>query len=293
MNHIATLRFAESIPFHSFTFPGYQSTLWAADLHGPVQAIGAWVDGQPVGLALSLWCPYEDLARIVTLFVAPAFRRQGVADLLLAATESGWRARGAKRLEVGYLQQSGAADTLSRMLARHAWPQAQPERLICACDRSMLDSKWFAREPVVPNGCDIISWSRVSVRERAALMAEQLLDPWIPTSLNPFKYEANAEFNSVALREAGKIVGWVITERYDVQTLVYSCSYMHPDRQKRGWIVPLYIEAVRRHATRSDLPNARWAVPYRFAPMVKFVQRWMASYATELQDYLVAIKNLE
>ena len=247
------------MPFHRMASPIHQTWLWAADDQGAVCAIGAWWEDKPVGFALSLKTG-SDRAGLLSIFVDEHFRRKGLGASLLAQSECCWRQRGILHLRLGYRSGSSTAIAVEHMLARLDWPRAVPERLLCAGDNQLLDkidADW-ARAPPTPSAdYEIVSWSEVMPRERLVLLADQALNPWIPVELDPFKYEATAEFNSVAMRCAGEIVGWVLTQRLDTSTLMYSCGYMRPDLQRRGWLVALYIEAMRRHSQRSDIPNWR------------------------------------
>jgi GNAT superfamily N-acetyltransferase len=285
----APLRFAETMPFLRFTYPAYQQTLWLADDAGPV---GAWVGDEPAGLAMTVKGDEDGLARICSIFVDERFRRRGIGTAPLARLEESQHRRGIRRLELGHRRPSESAVATQRMLDRLGWPPAAPERLLCTCDRRMLEAAWMKVAADLPPDCEIVSWSEITRGERLALVASQVLNPWIPPSLNPFNYEDTMEFNSVGLRCRGEVFGWVLTQRFDATTLIYSCSYMRPDQQRRGRMVPLYQEAIRRHGERMDLPNACWAVPHVRPLMVRFVRRRMASCATLLEDYCVSIKPI-
>lgn len=284
------LRFVETMPFHRFAYPAYQNALWFADESGPTCAVGAWTGDEPAGLAMSVEVGNGEVASICSIYVDPTFRRRGIGTALLARLEEDRQRRGIRRLELGFRNSSVSALAIQRMLERLGWPPAEPERLICMCDRRMLEADWLQERADLPPDHEIVSWSEISAGERLALVVSQLRDPWIPPSLNPFDYEQSMEFNSVALRCRGEVLGWVLTQRFDASTLVYSCSYMRPDQQRRGRMIPLYREAIRRHGARLDLPNACWVVPYQHPLMVRFVQRRMAPYAIELEDYCVSIK---
>jgi hypothetical protein len=120
-----------------------------------------------------------------------------------------------------------------------------------------------------------------------------MINPWIPPSLNPFKYESTMEYNSVAMRCGGNVVGFILTQRFDASTLIYSCNYMRPDLQRRGRMVPMLAEAIWRQSKRLDVPNGWWVVPYAHRPMVRFARRWMAPYATTMEDYCISTKPVD
>ena len=289
-----TLERFEGLVCLELTYPKFRQMLMAATPQGPITAVQATVREIPVGLVIAGNRP-GNFAWIYSLYVDAPHRNLGIGKLLLQHIESNLRQRGILHLHLGYRSGSSTAIAVERMLARLDWPRAVPERLLCVGDNQLLDkidADW-ARAPPTPSAdYEIVSWSEVTDRERHALVADQALNPWIPLGVDPFKYEATAEFNSVAMRYAGEIVGWVLTERFDASTLMYSCGYMRPDLQRRGWLVALYIEAMRRHARRSDIPNWRGAVPYKYRPMAAFMRRRLG-HVVEFQDYLVSIKPID
>ena len=146
----------------------------------------------------------------------------------------------------------------------------------------------------LPNSFEIFSWTDLSLSERHDLERQQETQHWIPDTLVPFKYENSMEpLNSVGLQYRGQVVGWVITQRFRTDTICYSCSYIRPDLQRRGRIIPLYAEAIRRHCTRPEIPNATWVVPYIHEGMVQFVQHRMAEHMTSIDEFRRSCKSLD
>jgi GNAT superfamily N-acetyltransferase len=279
-----------SMPFHGFTYPSLQTLLYSAG-SGEVTAVGAMAGGEAVGLALALDLPHKGFTRVASLFVREDRRRQGHGTRLLAALEDELRRRGVARAEVSY--QTGRATTaaVARLLEKREWPEARPDRLMCRCDRRMLDSDWLSRDYPQTRGGEIVSWSDVRPEEVEALKASQASHPWIPESLRPWEYE-DIEFNSVALRYKGAIAGWVLTQRHNSTTLIYSNSYMHPTLQRAARILPLYVKAVRQQAADPALPNAVWVVPFIHPTMVRFVREWMTPYMKTVEELRVSVKEL-
>jgi hypothetical protein len=250
------------------------------------------VDGCVAGLALALAPPAKGEATILSLYVAPEFRQHGLARKLMQHLECDLRARGAGQISLGYLEGPSNAVAMPRILADLGWDGPKPERLVCCADRRVLTARWIVRPFKLPEGYEIFSWADLRADERDALIASQAANPWIPPMVDPFGGDGTFAFNSVGLRERGAVVGWLVTAPFDSESLMYACSYIRPDLQPSGYIIALYAEAIRRQSVRPDLPKARWAVPYVFPNMVRFVRRWVAPYANSLEDYVVAKKSL-
>lgn len=110
--------------FASFTFPAYFQQ-WQARV--PMTAVGAYAGDTPVGLALALR-PADNQAEALSLFVAPAFRGQGLATTLLGALEGALLAEGARVVTCTYTTGTPSTPAVERVLARAGW--APP---VCAC----------------------------------------------------------------------------------------------------------------------------------------------------------------
>ncbi len=290
MVHITVLDPFNSLPYHGLTYPSLQTLLFAAG-HGAVTAVGAMEDGVAAGLALALRLPLKGFTRVASLFVRERSRRRGIGTRLLAALEQELDRQGVERMEVSYQTGRSTSEAPPRLLARLGWPEPHPDRLICRCDRRMLDSPWLRRDYPLPRDASIVPWSEVGPAEIDALRESQRTDPWIPASLRPWEY-SNTEFNSVAMRHKSQLVGWVLTQRFDSSSLIYSNSYMHPTLQRTARILALYVEAVRKQAADPTLPGALWVVPFIHPTMVRFVRSTMAPYMTRVEELRVSIKEL-
>jgi GNAT superfamily N-acetyltransferase len=281
------------LAFLTYTYPRYRRMLMAATHNGPVSAIGGFVDGKAAGLALAIDDPEGTRTEVCSLYVAPEFRRRGLGRELLVHLERDLRARGISRVSMAYLSGPNTSAPLGRILDELAWAPPEPERILCRCDGRMLTADWMSRPPKIPEGAEIFPWSELRDEEREALVASQATDPWIHPMVDPFKGDGTFAFNSVGMRHRGAVVGWVVTDRFDDESLMYSCSYMRPDLQHRGYIVALYVEAIRRHAERlAEFPKALWAVPCVFPRMVRFARRWLGPYATSIEEYMLTSKPL-
>jgi GNAT superfamily N-acetyltransferase len=292
MIEIQVLDGIAGLPFAKFTFPKYRAMLLAANAAGPVTAIGATRDGAAVGLVLGTDLAAAPTSTVVSLYVDPAARGQRLGQALLARLEEVLRARGVAQMVIAYHEGRPGTPATHALLAALQWPAAVPERLLCKCDRRMLEADWMRARVPLPADYEIFPWGELTGEDRERFAAAQARDPWVTPDVDPLIFGKDVEFNSVGLRYRGDLVGWVLTERFDAQTLFYSCSYLRPDMQRMGRILPLYVEAVSRHAQRLDIPNALWVVPYKHPAMVRFVRRKMAPYATLIQDYVVSTKAL-
>ena len=276
----------------SLTFPSFQPYLQTLIIGGNLVAIGAADGNRPIGLALAE-SRADGSAKILSILVQARDRRQGVGTALLTRLEQELHSYGSSTAAIVYAAGKPTNPALERLLQKCGWSAPAPHKLICRCTQSMQHAPWVSAY-TLPQSFEIFSWTELTVAERQDLELQQKTQHWVPESLMPFKYEPSMEpLNSVGLRYRGQVVGWVITQRFRTDTICYSCSYIRPDLQRRGRIIPLYAEAIRRHCTRPEIPNATWVVPYIHEGMVQFVQHRMAAYMTSIDEFRRSLKSLD
>ncbi|MBD2078603.1 GNAT family N-acetyltransferase [Leptolyngbya sp. FACHB-17] len=273
-------------PFRTMTFPKFQAMLQSVGLGRQMIAIGASENNQPVGLILAEI--QAQSAKILSLFVKAEYRNQGIATRLIDRIEQALISLGCQETYLVYAAGKQTAKALERVLEKCGWADPEPRMLICRCTPQAMQQASWVQRAVLPRSFEIFPWTELTLADRAALLNAN----WYPSSLSPFEYEASMEpLNSLGLRYQGEVVGWMITQRLCSDTLCYSCSYIRPDLQQRGRIIPLYAEAINRHCTRPDIPNASWVVPYIHEGMVQFVRHRMADYITSMDEYRRSTKT--
>ncbi len=293
MIRTGSLRGFGSFAYLPYTYPRYRPMLLSASGKGPVTAVEGTVDGQPAGLALAADVPEHEAAVICSLYVAPPYRRLGLGKRMLEHIERDLRERGLRTLSIGYVTGWDTTAAFERILSRLGWSASAPYFLLVHCDCRMLGSEWMSLSTRLPDDYEIFLWSGLRAEERRALLASQASDPWIPQDLDPFQIEQFHAFNSLGLRYRGAVVGWVLTEEFDEQTLSYACSYIRPDLKRRGRLVQLWVEAVRRHALElAKYPKAAWRVICSEPDMARFIRHRMGPYADYLEEFRTSSKAL-
>lgn len=258
------------------TFPRYRGLFGTPGVYG----VGLRQGDRPVALALA------GGPELLSLFVEPDCRRQGLAGRLLAAIEAAARARGHGQLHGSYATRRDTTAQLEHLLARHGWQAPVTEMLAFRSGPAQVaDAPWMKPLKLGPRD-RIVDLVDVSLE---ALVSE----PWIPADLRPWAQEPGWDpRTSVALLRDDAVVGWLVTHRLDPRTLRYTCSYVRPDLQKRGRVLLLYQEVVARSRVL-DLPVAIWTVPVRHEGMRAFGERWMAPYADATWEHRSTSKPLD
>lgn len=270
------LEAAEGPDFAGLTFPAYRLLLSSGS--AAMLAIGVRVDGAPAGLALAVRESTAEEAELCSIFVRQAHRRRGLATGLLERLEAALQEAGTPAVHGVYMTGKPSIPVLEHMLARRGWEAPERRMLVLRAHYDRMSRAPWVAKASLGEGFAIGRWDEVSPTERAELRHSHDAAPWIAPDLIPFDFEADAHApTSVVLRQHGKVVGWLITHRFG-DVLRYTCSYVHPDLQRRARILPLYAEVMRR-AHALGIPRGMWTIPVHHPAMMAFAQRWMAPYA--------------
>lgn len=245
-------------------------------------ALGAVDEGRILGLLLaSQPAGSPGPLTLHSLFVPPPYRRRGVAAGLLRAAEGLARRRGAPRIEAVYMTGKEGPETFERLIGRLGW--AAPEARMVSVKFTIAEAmttRWYQKYPL-REALEIFSWKDLTAAEREELRSSQAAAPWIAPDLVPWKYDARGfdAVSSVGARLEGKIVGWVINHRLENGTVRFTCSYIREDLKRRGRIVPLYSESIRRLAAEGA-KGASLTVPMHHRAMVTFILKHCKEWVT-------------
>ncbi len=269
--------------FHNLTFHSYQYLLYQLRKDGTIVGIGALVDGKAAGLVLGE--AIDGKGTILSIAVDKAHRNQGIGARLLLAMEKELAARGASTITLTYVTEKPTTPALVRLLEKCEWPAPEPKHLVCTSDKRMHDSPWMSGYTLPPE-FEVFPWVDLTAEDRAALQQSQETGGWIPKGLSPFDYEGTLEpANSLGIRYKGEVVGWLITQPREPDSVCYSCSYMRPDLQKRARLVAVYAEGVRRQVAFTTKPYGIWIVPFKHKQMANFVLRRMRPWLISLAEF--------
>ncbi|MNK68918.1 Acetyltransferase (GNAT) family protein [compost metagenome] len=267
---------AEGPFFAALTFPAYRS--WLSSGEPALLAIAVQVDNEPAGLALAVREPAGEQAELCSIFVRQAYRRRGLSAGLLERLEAALREEGAHEVHGVYMTGKPSTPVLEHLLATRGWDAPERRMLVLRAHYDRMSRAPWVAKASLGDGLTLDRWDALTSCERAELRRSQEASPWIAPDLIPFDFEENSYAPaSLVLRRGGKVVGWLITHRFG-DVLRYTCSYVHPELQRRARILPLYAEVMRR-AHAQGISQGIWTIPVQHPAMMAFAQRWMAPYA--------------
>lgn len=295
---------AEAVGFASMTFPAYRHllslepapTLLGEPASRPVQplALGGWIDGQRAAFALA-GLPVDEAGdpELLSLYVAPSFRSQGVGRATLAALEGELAGRGFTLVTTVFTANAPGSAAFARVLAARQWSPPQPRTLLMRFTLPEAERfPWFDRYPV-REGCTIFPWRELTAQERQQLIDSQRQRHWIAEDLVPWRWDEPVfePITSVGMRSPEGVVGWVINHALDDTTLRFTCSYIRKDYGRRGRILPLYSASIKR-MRETSFTSCSFIAPLHHATMAAFVRRWMAPWAGTVRETLGSAKQL-
>lgn len=272
------------VEYAGMTFPSYRHLLQTLKSKGLIVAVGAKFEQKPIALGLARLSPQEDSATILSIFVEPAYRSQGIGRSLLVYLEQVLQQRGCKDLELVYTAGKSTTPHLEHILQKDGWNPPSLRMLICkALPVQMMEAPWLHKYSL-PSGFTMFPWCDLTEAERNSILEKQNALPWYPEELSPFSEEEIIEpLNSLGLRYQGEVIGWMITHRLAPDTIRYSRLFIKKELQKLGRAIPLLAESIKMHYG-SHIPYGIWTVSQENSAMVNFVKSRMADYMLSIKE---------
>jgi GNAT superfamily N-acetyltransferase len=247
--------------FGGMTFPAYRHLLTLDDkgtrhlerddqrLIRPL-ALAAWQGGTPVGLVLAELpvVPDGTAPQMLSTFVVPELRDQGIGTALVMALEDEIRARGFDWVETVYMTGKPGIDAMERVLVKRGWSPPITRTITVRFFPAVVAGKpWFDEVRLSAPDCEIFSWTELGVEERDVIRRSNQAARWILSGREPWSHDLDGfdEVSSVGLRFGGAVVGWVINHRLDEETTRMSCVFVREDLIARA-LYPLLAESIKR-----------------------------------------------
>jgi GNAT superfamily N-acetyltransferase len=250
-------------------------------------AIGAWRGDTIVGLAL-LETPVTEMApaELLSLFVIEDARNQGVATELVHAAERGARSVQLPTISAVYASDRPATPVLERVFAKREW-SAPVTRAVTMTftPAAMVQTDWFARVRWRDSDFEIFRWCDLSSEDRALVRRSHEERPWIRKGLEFWRHDHYGiePVSSLGLRYRKAVVGWVINHRVSPEHVRFTCSFMRDDLARRGRILPLYTESIRR-LVEAGCELCTLVTPVQYREMAEFLRRRCADFATYFSE---------
>jgi GNAT superfamily N-acetyltransferase len=277
---ISNLTPVNSLAFNALTFPSIAKHWQVFQQQGALHGIAAFQEQQCVGLVLVEIIPATNHMDMLSYFVSPTHRQQGIGTQLLCRLQ-----KLAVKLNCPHIQAKYQATELTHIaldpiFAKLNWSAPEMEFLLVESTTERIkQAPWMHRYPL-PGAFTTFPWLELTSTEAEQLQQRQDY----PKALSPFTDDPRLEpLTSLGLRYQNRVVGWMITHRIAPDTIRYSTMYVEPPFQKLGRGVSLFIESLQRQID-SPIAKGKYAVAKENMPMIRFVQRHAAPYLTALSE---------
>ena len=263
--------------YWGFTYPTYRPLLSSSR---EIVAIGVQQKGAGVGLGLARVDEAQRRAELLSIAVAPAFRREGIGTAILAQLEEELRGR-CGRVDAVYTDGTPSSAAVTRILQKCGWEPIRHRMMICRTQLDLLLSAPWMQKSYLPPAFSIFPWCTLTPEEESDVRAQRYVQYAEP--LSPFVDSENIEKDtSLGLRYEGKVVGWIITHLVSADTLRVTRMWVRSDLQKRGRAVSLISESMKRYkqGMGDSAPNGIFDVHVENRPMMEFARRRLAPYLT-------------
>lgn len=251
-----------------------------------IQPIGcvARAGAQPVGLVLGE-LPLDPGAapEMLSLFVIPELRRNGIGRALVAALEAETARRGFDSLATVYTVGKPGIAAFERILWQQGW-QAPTARTVSVRfpPASALASELFSerRMKALSRGLELFPWHLLGAEERIRIRTDDEDHPWITPALAFWRFEGAGfdPVSSIGARLHGEVVGWVLNHEVQPGVVRFTCSFMRKEISRRGRIIPLYQESLRC-LVETGCRRATFVTPVIYPNMIRFIHRWLVPIA--------------
>lgn len=284
-----------SCEYDNLTFPSIQKRWKIYKQRGKLLGVAAFREKTMVGLVISECLANTTKAEIISLFVEPNYRHQGIGTNLVQYLEKGLIKLGCKQVLVNYKASKITATDFEPLLTNCGWEKPQTKMIVgMGTPETITQAPWLNHlsQYQLPSDLEIFLWKDLTQGEREQILKRQKEQRWYPEILSPFHPDPRLEtINSLGLRYGGEVVGWMINHRVAEDTIRYSILFVAKEFQRSGKAMLLLAESIRLQL-ESAVPFGKFAVQIENQSMLRIVRRHLTPYLTGQTESRFAKKDL-
>jgi GNAT superfamily N-acetyltransferase len=276
--------------FESLQQPYLKSSPLPIDLLSPenrkLLAIRVTFGQEPVALLLARMFYASKIGEILSLCVAPKYRRQKVATQMIHLLKQKGEVDEIKQMGFVYPTNVPETPLLEQFLKNTGFSQKRFTLAEFQFDYAQFHPPWFEKNYAWPKDFEVFPWTELRYEDIPSI-DKKYANKVVPFDVYPFFHSASFEpLNSLGLRYKGEVIGWVINERTLPDTINYRNIYVDYDFQFRGVAIYLLVESVQIHTKN----NIKWGIFQinmlsSSASWLHFVRRRLAPYANYIYEY--------
>ncbi|WP_136608785.1 GNAT family N-acetyltransferase [Paenibacillus dokdonensis] len=268
--------FHGAVPIAFLRFANPEARLLLQQHPSSFVAAGAFrVEGAvrvPVGLAVARQEEGSAVAHLLSVSVKESERRQGIGRRLLGTLESFLRERGIRTVLVEYLEQAEPSSGAAAYLVDCGYETPKPGILVWSGPVEIIRSYSFIDRVPLPDSFEMAAWTTLTQAER--MFIHKGVGDWVPPNFSPFEDEDSIDpERSLVLRHRGEVVGWMLVESFDEQTVLFKTMFVHRRFQRTGRGIALIAQACRRVLNEQRYTHGYFFVEADNQDMARFMNR--------------------
>ena len=279
--------------YEELTYPAFRPYLRKITPDSSKVAMGVELDSEPIGLIFAKYAtttatPPKTFGQILSFFVVPEYRNQGIGTTLLQKMSAELKHRGCEEISLKYLD-NPCQIALEKILQRQNWLAPEATALICYGTTAKIKNariiKYFDRlSPALADDYTIFPWHSLTEADRDYIKGVIDTHP-LTRKFSPFVEEKKIEpLNSLGLRYKDRVIGWMINHRTAPDTIRYTQMYVHPDYKPLSQSILFLGKAIKLQCEAvPEVPNATFRVETDNTPMVNFVNRRLAPHLENIR----------
>lgn len=218
---------------------------------------------------------------VLSIYIRPESRGQGMGAALLHATEMEYRESHHSQINVTFTEPMGGLNLLSSFFAAMKWNALTPQKRIYAGTvNQMKRMPWFEAVPV--GGLELIAWDDITPKMFAEARESNNACKWIPDELCPWLYQEDVHsVSSVGILEGEELVGWIQNHVLPSGVLRFTNAFIRAEFANRALLFPALSLSVRRAET-VGCKGIVFAVYESNLPMIRFAQRRFAPWLSSI-----------
>lgn len=275
-----------------YTFPNIRKQIQSVDIKNPILAVSVRKDDNLVGLCLSEFNSSKNSSEIFSFYIDPAHRNEGLGQELQIRTEQILAQKGFTEVRCYFWSSWESFEVSKRILEKLNY--SEPEKLmhVYKTDIKRVSHIPWKENVVLPEGYEIVQWSWVSPEEKKELKDEQEFKPFFPEYLSPFNSEDKIAFHtSLALKNKGSIIGWLMTYWNDSDTIEYNNLFIKKEFRESLKIPFEMIKKASLLQVEQGIPNILWSVGQENPKLEEYFDTKFGDFSDKATIYR-AYKNL-
>lgn len=272
-----------------FTFPKYQNEICENFSSLNYIAIGANHGFLPIGLILAK--VENKRAHLLSIFVDPDYRNQGIGNALYKKLERELKSCDIQEIYLEYMKEKKTTPYLEKILKNNKFQEPRLNMTFLYFNHADIIKPPWVSKFTLPTKYEIFKLQEMTSKDKDhynSIISQKSF----PKELKIAEDFQLCKETSFGLRVHGEFIGWMTTHFINDDLLRYSCLYVIKEYLPKGASIGLITHTIREHykVFKDTKPRALFGVRFDYDRMQKMVFRKFAPYASSIQKGMAVSK---